>query len=180
MIELHKGSIIAESEGRDLGSTFTVHLPTARATSATASERRAQSELPTASESLRVLVVDDNHDTVLLLSMMISMRGHEVAKAHNGIEALTAVQEFRPDVVFLDIGLPSLDGYEVARAIRETTSGARVHLVALTGWGSDEDKLRSYEAGFDQHLTKPVEGASIAAILEEAAARTRAISRRTT
>lgn len=174
LVEMHGGTILAESDGIGMGSTFTVSLPLAVAeTGRSSGDHGTVRVAPSASEPLRVLVVDDDEDTVLLMSMLISMRGHEVEKASTGKEALATVPRFRPHVMFLDIGLPSLDGYDVARAIREQADSSSIHLVALTGWGGEEDKARALEAGFDRHLTKPVDGASIAAILSETAKRNR-------
>ena len=119
-------------------------------------------------EKLRVLVVDDNLDGAQMLSMLVAMHGHITRIANNGPDALTELGAFEPDVVFLDIGLPGLNGYEVAQRIRATEAarGARrVALIALTGWGSDDDKRRSKEVGFDLHLTKPVDAKRVEAVL---------------
>jgi CheY-like chemotaxis protein len=113
----------------------------------------------------RVLVVDDNVDGAESLANMLQISGHEIRTAHSGPAALDAARPFIPEVVFLDIGLPGMNGYEVAKRLRaEPTLGGAV-LVALTGWGSDDDKRRSREAGFDFHLTKPVELTAIERIL---------------
>jgi CheY-like chemotaxis protein len=100
-----------------------------------------------------VLVADDNPDAAEMLSLMLGFKGHDVRVAADGIKAVEIAQTFDPDIAFLDIGMPRMDGYEAARRIREL--GSRVVLVALTGWGQDEDKQRSRDAGFDHHLTKP-------------------------
>ena len=112
-----------------------------------------------------MLVVDDNEDGANSLAMLIEMSGHEIRIAHDGPEALDAARQFKPEVVFLDIGLPTMDGYEVARRMREQPSLAGAILVALTGWGSEDHKRQSKEAGFDFHLTKPVEVTAIEEIL---------------
>ena len=104
----------------------------------------------------RILVVDDNRDAADSLAMLLRAFGHEVQAGYDGVEAVGAAVAFNPDVVFLDIGLPKLDGYEVARRIREQL-GQDILLVAITGWGQEEDRRRSREAGFDHHLTKPVD-----------------------
>jgi CheY-like chemotaxis protein len=115
------------------------------------------STAPAALPSRRVLVVDDNKDAVDSLTLLLTISGQTVASAADGIEALRQVEAFRPDVVILDIGLPGLNGYEVARRIRATPGCERLVLVALTGWGQEDDRRRTEEAGFDHHLVKPVD-----------------------
>jgi CheY-like chemotaxis protein len=129
-------------------------MPVARETTAAPSR---PGEGGTVAPPRRILVVDDNQDAADTLGMLLEMTGNEVEIAHDGLAAVEAVAEFRPDVVLLDLGLPKLSGYEVARRIRGRQDGADVLLVALTGWGQEEDRRRSKEAGFDHHLTKPVE-----------------------
>ena len=114
---------------------------------------------------LRVLIVDDNVDAVEMLAMLVELQGHTTASAHNGVQAVSVADAFQPDVIFLDIGLPGLDGYQVAREIRQRPVGAHVLLVALTGWGSAEDKDRTQRAGFDLHFTKPVEPEAVERLL---------------
>jgi CheY-like chemotaxis protein len=106
---------------------------------------------------LRVLVVDDNRDAATTLTMLLKMVGNQVRIAHDGEEAVLAAGEFQPDVVLLDIGMPKLNGYDAARRIRSHGWGKDMILIALTGWGQDDDKLRAKDAGFDQHLVKPVD-----------------------
>jgi CheY-like chemotaxis protein len=115
----------------------------------------------------RILVVDDNLDAAESLGMLLEMLGHEVHTAHDGLEAVGAVAQFQPDVVLLDIGLPKLNGYEAARRIREQNGGTGPVLVALTGWGQEEDRRLSKEAGFDHHMTKPVDFADLQKVLGE-------------
>lgn len=115
----------------------------------------------------RVLVVDDNIDAAETLGMLLELSGHQVSLAHSGPDAVDAVRSFAPDLVFLDIGLPGLDGYGVARAVRGDASITQPRLVALTGWGTDEDRRRAREAGFDGHLVKPVEAASVTRALQD-------------
>jgi CheY-like chemotaxis protein len=115
---------------------------------------RAMESKPGASR--RILVVDDNPDGVETLSRLLRLMGNEVRTAHDGQEALEAAEAFRPDVAVLDIGLPTIDGYEAARRMREQPWGRDMILVALTGWGQEEDRRRAQEAGFDHHLVKPV------------------------
>lgn len=123
---------------------------------------------------LRVLVVDDNADSVSMLSMLIELKGHTTATAQSGQEALDVAARFRPDVVVLDIGLPGMDGYQVAARLRQQPDCSGVVLVALTGWGGEEDKQRTRAAGFDHHFTKPVDPQALEQLLATAAQRARA------
>jgi DNA-binding response OmpR family regulator len=110
-------------------------------------------------------VVDDSRDAADSLALMLQMMGHETRTAYDGLEAVQAAATFRPEVVLLDIGLPRMNGYEVARHVRQQRWGAGMALIALTGWGQDEDKRRALEAGFDHHLTKPVDAAALEELL---------------
>lgn len=164
LVEMHGGTIAARSEGLGRGSTFTVRLPLASAgEDGAAGEAVARPEGRAAAR--RVLVVDDNLDAAETLAMLLSLQGHEATTAHSGPEALEAARARRPEVVFLDIGMPGMDGYEVARRLRADPALAGTTLVALTGWGSEDDKRRSQDAGFDVHLTKPVEPTAVAEVL---------------
>jgi CheY-like chemotaxis protein len=116
--------------------------------------------------ALRILIVDDNQDAAGMLAMLLQFGGHETHTAHDGVEAVEMTARLQPDVVLLDIGMPRLNGYEAARKIRKQgTQGNRPLLVALTGWGQDEDRLRSEEAGFDAHLVKPVDEVALGKLL---------------
>jgi CheY-like chemotaxis protein len=117
--------------------------------------------------SSRVLVVDDNQDAASSLALLLTMLGHEVQTANNGLEALDAIQSFDPGVVFLDLGMPGMSGYEVADRARAMSGGRESVLVALTGWGQESDRQRTRQAGFDYHLVKPVERSTIEALLSE-------------
>lgn len=157
LVEMHGGSVQAFSDGAGRGSEFVVRLPVLIDT-----QRKQQSAEPTGHEQRvptghRILVVDDNRDSAASLAMLLDLAGNETYTAHDGLEAVKAAETFRPDVVFLDIGLPGLNGREAARRIREQPWGMNMVLVALTGWGQDDDRRRSQEAGFDHHLTKPVD-----------------------
>ncbi len=154
LVELHGGGIAAYSEGEGLGSTFTVTLPV-MAPGAGRLEAPHSARQRTA-RACHVLIADDNPDTVDMMQLMLTLQGHTVTIAADGVEAVVLAGTFRPQIAFLDIGMPRMDGYEAASRIR-TLLGDRVLLVALTGWGQDEDQRRSREAGFDHHLTKPTD-----------------------
>jgi PAS domain S-box-containing protein len=153
LVEMHGGRIEVQSEGPGRGTEFTIRLPTI-------GEPRVAppaATKPGRAAGRRVLIVDDSEDGAESLAMLLEFGGHETYKAHDGIEALEAAERLRPDAVLLDIGLPRLNGYEVGRRIRQAPWGKQLTLVALTGWGQDEDRERSREAGFDAHMVKPVD-----------------------
>ena len=156
LVEMHGGTASAESPGPDRGSTFVVTIPLASGAPAPQSAPGAPPGAPAPQGARRVLVVDDNADAAESLSELLALSGHTTQTAQNGPDALAAAARLRPEFVFLDIGLPGMNGYEVARALRADPSCGEPVLVALTGWGSDDDRRRSTEAGFDFHLTKPV------------------------
>ncbi|WP_292044185.1 PAS domain-containing protein [Massilia sp. UBA6681] len=156
LVDMHGGSVAAASGGPHAGSTFTVRLPLAEGAQDTP-QRTAPETADGAAGGTRILVVDDNVDAAMTLSMILEACGYVTQVAHGGIEALAAAQAFRPQVAFLDIGMPGMDGYETARAMRRLEGLEDVRLVALTGWGAESDRRKSNEAGFDQHLTKPVQ-----------------------
>jgi signal transduction histidine kinase len=163
LVGLHEGTIHASSEGPGQGSRFTVSLSIAQTPQA---ERPPQArDAPVAHPRCRVLVADDNPDAAEMLSLMLGFKGHDVRVAADGVKAVEIARTFDPDIAFLDIGMPRMDGYEAARRIREL--GSRVVLVALTGWGQDEDKQRSLDAGFDHHLTKPPEREALERLIGE-------------
>jgi PAS domain S-box-containing protein len=165
MVELHGGSVTAWSAGRGRGSVFTVRLPVlARGLTIAASGTAA---VENATESRRILVVDDNRDATETLAALLELSGHQTATAFDGRAALEIADAFRPDVLLLDIGMPELNGYEVARGVRSLPWGREALLIALTGWGQDEDRRRSQEAGFDAHLVKPVDHGQLMRLLAE-------------
>jgi CheY-like chemotaxis protein len=164
LVELHGGAATAESPGPDLGSTFVIRLPLA-AGSPVRPVAESDPDRPARGRSRRVLVVDDNADAADSLSELLALSGHETATARSGPDALDRAARFRPELVFLDIGLPGMSGYEVARTLRADPTCGEAVLVALTGWGSEEDRRKSAEAGFDFHLVKPVETGQIAGLL---------------
>ena len=154
LVEMHGGRISAHSPGPGLGSTFEVRIPIVAEVEAS-TRAVVKEDLPTT--RLRLLVVDDNRDSVDSLSTLLRLMGNDVHMAFDGVEAVHAVQSLRPDVVLLDVGLPLQNGYEAARMIRSEPWGRDVVLIALTGWGQEQDRRRSREAGFDHHLVKPVD-----------------------
>jgi signal transduction histidine kinase len=155
LVELHHGRITVESPGVGQGSTFTVKLPLVAAPIARA-DRAERAREPSPSRSKRVLVVDDNRDSAESMAILLQLWGHETQVVHDGPSALAAAESHEPDVVLLDIGLPGMDGYEVARRLRERSDRSRLMLIALTGLGREEDRIQALDAGFDRHLTKPV------------------------
>ena len=169
LVELHGGSIEARSDGPGRGSEFVVHLPLPIEAGAAVPDADALDDGTGRRSGHRVLVADDNRDAADSLGMILGMWGHDVRVAHGGREALQAAAEFRPDVVLLDIGMPDLNGYETAQALRATPGGAQLELIALTGWGHPDDKRRAAEAGFDRHLTKPVDPAELERLLRAGA-----------
>lgn len=166
LVELHGGAITAASAGLGQGSEFVVRLPALSAEEAGPTPAPGDADKRAAGDSAaadrpkplcrRILIVDDNVDTARSLKMLLSMEGHEVEIAHDGLATLKVADSFRPDVILLDIGLPRMDGYEVARRLRERPEMQKALLVALTGYGQDDDRRRSQEAGFSAHLVKPV------------------------
>jgi PAS domain S-box-containing protein len=163
LVEMHGGAITAHSEGLGKGSEFVVRLPVH-----TPSARPAEEHPPLPSNGVpgrRILVVDDNVDAADSIGMLLRHWGNEVHLAHNGPQALEAAAEFSPDLVVLDIGLPGMSGYEVAHRLREQPRFARTVIVAMTGYGQEEDRRRSQEVGFDRHLIKPVDPAELQTVL---------------
>ncbi len=163
LVEMHGGSIEARSEGPGHGSTFTVNLPLPPQFNPTGDGGAAASR--EAATGLNVLVVDDNADAAESLALILQMDGHVARVAHDGLRALELQEQFRPQVVFLDIGMPEMDGYEVARQIRQRYPSPPPVLVALSGWGAKEDQMRALAAGFDHHLTKPADLATVERLL---------------
>jgi PAS domain S-box-containing protein len=164
LVELHGGNVEARSEGYGKGSEFVVRLPVLRSV-VPAQADGAGSPQARAPSRRRILVVDDNVDSARSLAMILRLMGSEVRAAHNGEEGLAAAEEFRPDLILMDIGMPRLNGYDAARRIRQQPWGRAMTLVALTGWGQEEDRRRSQEAGFDGHLVKPIEPAALERLL---------------
>ena len=164
LLELHGGSVAAESPGTGQGSTFIVRLPLAEVdvharAASTGKIKEGQRRL------LRVLIVDDNHDAADSMAAMLELMGHHAEVAYDGIKALQLAYDLEPDLVLLDLGLPDMDGFEVARRLRRLPNRIP-RVVALTGYGADEDKRRTSEAGFDEHVIKPVTPATVSEIVD--------------
>jgi two-component system CheB/CheR fusion protein len=158
IVEMHGGTVVAWSEGSDCGAEFEVRLPREPTRPAPTPPRSADAF---AFEPRRILVVDDNYDAGNCLALLLNRFGHETRLAEDGLEGLEVAEAFRPDVILLDIGMPRLNGYEAARRLRELPWGTEVRLIALTGWGQEEDRKKSRAAGFDAHLVKPVDQATL-------------------
>jgi CheY-like chemotaxis protein len=166
LVEMHGGSITARSEGVGRGSEFVVRLPVAVG-SARPAGKDGDSQPQHPATPLRILVVDDDRDAVASLAMLLKITGNETRTAHDGVEAVESAEAFRPDVVLLDIGLPKMNGYDAARRIREQPWGQDMVLIALTGWGQEEDRRMALAAGFNHHLVKPIDFNVLMGLLAE-------------
>jgi PAS domain S-box-containing protein len=160
--EMHGGALVAQSEGSNKGSVFTFRMPRTKQVSAAPSTIAPRVTLP---DNLRILIVDDNPDAATTLDMLMTQLGYETCVVATGLEALQSVCAFKPNVVLLDIGLPGIDGYEVARRLRAMKPNQRIKIVAVTGWGQEADKQKSRAAGIDVHLVKPVDAAELRSAL---------------
>jgi two-component system CheB/CheR fusion protein len=162
LVEMHGGRVEAHSAGPGMGSEFEVHLPVAAMTrppmTATANKSQAEGHL-------RVVIVEDNYDAAEALTMLLELFGHHATIVADGLAAIDAVRNGAFDIALVDIGLPGIDGYEVARRIRKLPNAKTMTLVALTGYGQETDKQRALSAGFDEHLTKPVKIERLQALL---------------
>ncbi|HEV2834302.1 MAG TPA: ATP-binding protein, partial [Pyrinomonadaceae bacterium] len=163
LTEMHGGSIEARSAGEGHGSEFIVRLPIL---TVPAGKTSAEPELAEAAPQRHVLIVDDNRDSADSLAMLLEITGNKIYMAHDGLEAVEAIEKYRPEVVLLDIGLPNLDGHEVCRRVREQPWGKDIVVIALTGWGQADDRRKSEEAGFNGHLVKPVDYDQLLELLE--------------
>jgi CheY-like chemotaxis protein/anti-sigma regulatory factor (Ser/Thr protein kinase) len=160
LVGMHQGTVSAASEGVGRGCTFSIRLPRM----ATPERVAVDCVVPTAPKR-RILVVDDNSDAADSLAMLLRLEGHEVEIAYSAPGTFEAVQRMRPEAVFLDIGLPQMDGYEIARRLRADPAAERVHLIALTGYGQEHDRERACQAGFGAHLVKPADIEAVNQIL---------------
>jgi CheY-like chemotaxis protein len=169
LVEMHGGTIAAHSEGAGNGSVFTLRLPVLIGAPPDQPLAALPDHMTARVARRRVLVVDDNTAAADMLSRVVRMLGHEVRTAGDGQEAVHLAAEFRPDVVLMDLGMPVMNGFEAARHIREQPWGRDIFLIALTGWGQDEDRRRTQEVGFDRHLVKPADPAELQRLLAESA-----------
>jgi len=161
LVDLHGGTVSAHSEGIGKGSTFVVRLALDETPAASAPLEGIAAQGTPATQALRILVTDDNVDAAVTLSMLLEMEGHDVTLAHDGQQALRMAAQCLPDVVFLDIGLPDMSGHDVARGLRQIAGLERCTIVAVSGWGAQDDLARSSAAGFDAHFTKPVDSSRV-------------------
>jgi CheY-like chemotaxis protein/two-component sensor histidine kinase len=161
--ELHGGTIEARSDGPGKGSEFIVRLPAATPIHSALASTPAVTAVDHR-RSLRIVVADDNRDAAATLATLLELDGHQVEVAHSGDQALNLIEALRPDIALLDIGMPMLDGYAVARRVRAMAWSTRIKLVAVTGWGQAHDRERAQRAGFDQHWVKPIEAGALLAL----------------
>jgi two-component system CheB/CheR fusion protein len=164
LIEMHGGNVSAASEGLGLGAEFTITLPGLCEPPRPAAGKPARK---VAAIPRRVLVVDDNVDSADMVALLLKLSGHQVRLAHSGPDALTAAEDFLPELILLDIGLPGMNGYEVARRLRQQPQFAETVLAALTGYGQESDRQRSKEAGFDLHYVKPLAPKTLEALVAD-------------
>jgi CheY-like chemotaxis protein len=169
LVQLHGGRIDVYSAGLGQGAQFTVTLPLTSAPPLPGAHEAEVQQAPRG-RGLSVLIADDNVDFALSLATMLETHGHDVRVVHDGMAAYEAAMEERPDIAFFDIGMPALNGYELARRLRSEPGGSDLTLVAITGWGQESDRERARQAGFDHHLVKPVEFARVLELLSERAA----------
>jgi CheY-like chemotaxis protein len=167
LVELHGGAVSAESEGDGKGSTFTVQLPALLA----GARAPAGAEPVRSGPTRRILVVDDNRDSAASMASLLKLHGNEVRTAHDGMAAIDVAEEFRPEVILMDVGMPRLNGYDASRRIRERPWARSVIIIALTGWGQEGDRIQSREAGCDGHLVKPVDLSDLDRFLTDLAGR---------
>jgi CheY-like chemotaxis protein len=172
LVEMHGGTIEARSEGEGMGSEFTLRLPVVTPDVTVADPTNGRGQEVVTPDRRRILVVDDNTDSADLFGVFLERLGNEVRTAYDGEAGMLEAENFRPDVVFCDIGMPKMNGYEVARRLREQPWSREMLLVALTGWGQEDDRKKSSDAGFDFHLVKPVEPAALKRLLAGLAQKT--------
>jgi CheY-like chemotaxis protein/two-component sensor histidine kinase len=163
LVRLHGGHIEVRSEGAGKGSEFIVQLPVAQSFQATTT---TTAPIPGERRFWRILIVEDNEDSARTLELLLRAARYETHVARDGIEGVEAAESVKPDIILMDIGMPRLNGYDAARRIRQQPWGAQMILIALTGWGQDSDKRLAQEAGFDHHLTKPVDWSVLQSLLD--------------
>jgi signal transduction histidine kinase len=174
LVEMHGGSVVAHSDGIGRGTEIVVQLPLHADAESQRHRRRRKEDQPVLTVGRRILVVDDNRDAADSIALLLEVAGHEVRTAYDGPDALKLAAVFKPEVVILDLGLPSMDGFEIAREIEGQAWGKDVALVALTGWGQQEDYRKTTDAGFDAHLVKPVAPEELLKILAQVSSERRA------
>tara|TARA_R110001606_G_scaffold263789_1_gene412420 strand:- start:106 stop:1005 length:900 start_codon:yes stop_codon:yes gene_type:complete len=165
LVTLHGGTIVAHSEGNDKGSEFIVRLPISNSPAEITSV--INKTIPLVIKQKRILVIEDNVDAAESLAMLLEMKGHTTRKAYNGKSGIKIAEEFNPEVILLDIGLPDIDGYQVAEQIRQQAWGKKIFLIAVTGWGQDKDKEFAKYSGFNQHMTKPIDFQKLNSLLQQ-------------
>jgi CheY-like chemotaxis protein len=165
LVDMHGGTVAAQSAGSGLGSMFTVNLPLIVRSTEPASAPFRLDALENSGR--RILVVDDNRDGADSLAMMLRLMRNQVETAYDGLAAIDAAEKFRPNVILMDVGMPKLSGLEAAKRIRERDWGQNLIIIALTGWGQEDDRIRSREAGCDGHLVKPVDAKELGCYLNE-------------
>jgi len=167
LVQMHGGSVEVLSDGPGTGSEFIVRLPSVVVAKPDGPAKSDNKKNEKAEVARRILVADDNLDSADSLAMMLEMLGHEVSSAHDGVEALEQAKASKPELVFMDLGMPRMNGYDAARLIRNQPECKGAVLVALTGWGQEEDRRRSYEAGFDYHIVKPIDFTAVEKLLKD-------------
>jgi len=156
LVEMHGGTVTAESAGQGRGSTFTVNLPILQNQTEVFTAGEKAPDLVVPGRKQRILVVDDNRDGAESLALMLQLKGHEVRTAHDGLDGVATAEQFRPQVILMDVGMPRMNGLDATRRIRSQTWGKEITIIALTGWGQESDRERSNQAGCNGHLVKPV------------------------
>jgi PAS domain S-box-containing protein len=164
LVALHGGSVDAISDGPGRGSEFSVRIPVG--TPLESPDVEAAADVPVPGAGLKILVVDDNRDAADTCAILLELSGHHVQTAYTGQRALERAEMYRPHVILLDIGIPDVDGYQLARKVRASSWGRKTVLIAVTGWGQEEDRRRAFEAGFDHHLTKPIEAETVESLIQ--------------
>jgi PAS domain S-box-containing protein len=167
LVEMHSGSVEAYSEGRGRGTSISVRLPIAPAAAAPLRPTKADGGRRPSSTTHRILIADDNRDAAESMGMLLRLMGNDVRTVFDGVEAVEEAETFRPDLILLDIGMPKLNGYDAARRIREQEWSQSTKLIALTGWGREDDKRKAAEAGFDRHYTKPIDPAALERLIAD-------------
>jgi CheY-like chemotaxis protein len=171
MVEMHDGRLLAHSAGVGQGSTFTIHLPLLLGFTPKSVPDSPAEEIDEQTAVCRILIVDDNRDVADGLAEYLQMMGHEVHSTYDGLKAIAMAKTLQPDIMLLDIGMSDMDGYEVAKRIRQHSWSKNIFLIAHTGWGQEDDKKRVQEAGFDHHIVKPIRPGELKDLMSQLAKR---------